>query len=326
MKYSMVKSKLQIQLSNATVKLTTKRVIGKCWISLAKIFYFVHTVNREDFRMKFKFKSFLLVLLVVPLAVVMAACGGQNGENNNGGNSPATMYTVTWKNWDGTVLKTDTNVANGTTPSYSGATPTKPSDASYNYTFNGWSPAITAVNGANQTYTAQFTATAIPVFADVGTYSLTKLVFGNGNEILMSTVSSKADITNFVKTIYPEINEDVLTGLGDKFNSISSIKQYKYVINGDKSGSLNLGYGDEGFSNYRLSINSPAGVYFEYYNNGWYFAPGTRYADGKFALMQSISYKSGSIVTESALAITPLGYSTTGNPTLVYHYVFEKSE
>ena len=33
-------------------------------------------------------------------------------------------YTVTWKNDDGTVLKTDQNVSFGTTPSYTGTTPT----------------------------------------------------------------------------------------------------------------------------------------------------------------------------------------------------------
>ena len=67
--------------------------------------------------------------------------------------------TITWQNYDGSTLKTE-QVNCGETPSYSGETPTKASDGKYNYTFSGWSPAITTVSG-NVTYTAEFTKTPI---------------------------------------------------------------------------------------------------------------------------------------------------------------------
>ena len=68
-------------------------------------------------------------------------------------------YTIVWKSWDGTVLMTNYNVAEGTIPSL-GYTPTRPSDSQYVYEFIGWTPAVTAVTG-DATYTATYKATLI---------------------------------------------------------------------------------------------------------------------------------------------------------------------
>ena len=63
-------------------------------------------------------------------------------------------YTITWANYDGTVLKTE-KVTYGTTPSAPTVTPTRPNDDYYTYTFDAWSPAIASVGG-DQTYTATY--------------------------------------------------------------------------------------------------------------------------------------------------------------------------
>ncbi len=87
-------------------------------------------------------------------------------------------YTITWKNEDGSVIDT-TTVAYGETPAYTGETPVKDSDAQFTYTFLGWSPAVTAVNGD-----AEYTAT---YSADVNKYTVKWM--NNGELLKTDTVS-----------------------------------------------------------------------------------------------------------------------------------------
>ena len=66
------------------------------------------------------------------------------------------LFPVQFVNYDGTVLQSS-EMSEGETPKYNGATPTKPATAEFTYTFKGWSPAITMVEGA-QTYTATYSS------------------------------------------------------------------------------------------------------------------------------------------------------------------------
>ncbi len=94
--------------------------------------------------------------------LLLAGCnsGGKGGSSSGsgGGNNPPVTedsYTITWNNWNGTTLETDNNVKNGTTPTYDGATPTRPDDTEYTYTWSGWDPEVVPATG-NQTYTATY--------------------------------------------------------------------------------------------------------------------------------------------------------------------------
>jgi hypothetical protein len=75
-------------------------------------------------------------------------------------NIESIYYTITWKNYDGTILEIDNNVSPGTIPTYDGKTPEREKDSEHIYNFNGWTPTILVVE-EDVIYTALYTETSI---------------------------------------------------------------------------------------------------------------------------------------------------------------------
>ena len=67
-------------------------------------------------------------------------------------------YTIKWVNWDGSEVRTDTEVPYGTELEVP-EDPTRAADAEYTYTFAGWTPEVETVTG-DATYKATYTKEA----------------------------------------------------------------------------------------------------------------------------------------------------------------------
>ena len=87
-----------------------------------------------------------------------------NGDNNLYAVWQVKTYTIKWVNWDGSEVRTDTEVPYGTKLEVP-EDPTREADAEYTYTFAGWTPEIKTVTG-DATYKATYTKEA-------NTYTLT---------------------------------------------------------------------------------------------------------------------------------------------------------
>ena len=94
----------------------------------------------------------------------------------------AQKVTATFNNWDGTQLQ-QVQVNSGSTPTYSGSTPTRPATQTESevttYTFTGWSPALGNIS-SNTTYTAQYSSTTTP-----RTYTI-RFLMDDGTTVLSS--------------------------------------------------------------------------------------------------------------------------------------------
>ena len=130
-------------------------------------------------------------------------------------------FTVTWNNWDGTELEKDTDVAEGTTPTYDGETPTKAADSEYTYTFAGWTPEVAAVTGDAE-YTATFTAAEIPHLEN-NSY-VKNMTVEAGKRINIVGVAKNGTAPYTYAYYFKRTTNNTWKALGTEFGTAASVK------------------------------------------------------------------------------------------------------
>ena len=158
-------------------------------------------------------------------------------------NKIANKYTVTWVNYDGTVLETDGNVEYNSTPHYNGATPERAAETGHTYEFKGWTPEISPVTG-DVTYTAEYTATK-----DLTYTIIQNFIDGKGNPIeamkkeTPKTIAAEdaVKVTDLNTMIPEDMQQDFTDSASNKYMYVPTKTEFSTttLVNGTK---INLYY------------------------------------------------------------------------------------
>ena len=149
-------------------------------------------------------KNKILVLGLVLTGLILSACSGNNvtpdaSSAPSGDDSSIVVensYTITWKNFDGSVLEVDENVKEGVVPTYDGAAPTKAEDEDFTYTFSGWEPEVVAAS-ENKEYVAKFEGAEKHTFMSVTeAVALANQVGETGTEVKQYVTGRVKSVTN----------------------------------------------------------------------------------------------------------------------------------
>ena len=111
---------------------------------------------------------------------------GAQTDPPEGGSEPGAAqerFTISFVNWDGTVLQSGELDA-GATPEFTGEIPTRAADEQYTYTFAGWDSQIAAVTGP-AVYTAIYSSTVNQYavsFADEDGTTIASAAYDYGTE------------------------------------------------------------------------------------------------------------------------------------------------
>ena len=226
-------------------------------------------------------------------------------------------YTVTWKNYDGTVLETDNNVLYGATPSYDGATPTKPSTAQYNYYFSGWSPSLATVT-ANATYTAQYDSTVRTYTVTWKNYDGTTLETDNGVSYgttptyngSLPTRAATSSYSYYFSNWSPNVS--AVTGNATytaQYEAVAafnySLRSYQYKSGYSASSVNGKPWIDTNYDNEIEKINQPS-IKNDFYANVNY----DKLVDDEFGPYEKASNYTNSVLSQ---ILSPYGSSTATN-------------
>ena len=118
--------------------------------------------------------SLSLALSTVALIVTLMA-------NKNG----AVTHLVSFRNYDNALIATET-IKDGEVATKPDITPTKPADSVNTYSFSGWDKEFTTTIKEDTTFSAQYTATPIPVITPTPTYTVRFLNDDTGKSVLYS--------------------------------------------------------------------------------------------------------------------------------------------
>ena len=99
-------------------------------------------------------KSIKLLAVITTFSLMIVSCNTNSLSSSEITSKPKT-YTITWKNYDGSILETDDDVLENTVPTYDGSNPTRQSNEQFSYTFSGWTPAVEAAT-SDKEYVATY--------------------------------------------------------------------------------------------------------------------------------------------------------------------------